>query len=44
LIQRYSGAIDGKTYAFACAIKGDLLTGKDARLIVEAVLERNEYL
>lgn len=35
---------NGNTYAFACAIKGDMLTGKDARAIVETILEQNGYL
>jgi len=35
---------NSKTYAFACAVKGDKLTGKDARIIVENILEQNGYL
>jgi beta-lactamase class D len=35
---------NGKTYAFACAVRGDTLTGKDARVIVETILEQNGYL
>lgn len=34
----------GKTYAFACAIKGEALTGKDARAMVETILEKNGLL
>lgn len=33
-----------KKYAFACAVRGDTLTGKDARAIVETILEQNGYL
>ncbi|HBC87641.1 MAG TPA: penicillin binding protein transpeptidase domain-containing protein [Lentisphaeria bacterium] len=35
---------NGKPYAFACAIKGESLTGKDARTMVEAILEKNGFL
>lgn len=35
---------NGNTYAFACVIKADMLTGKDARVIVETILEQNGYL
>ncbi len=34
----------GRTYAFACAIKGDKVMGKDARVIVERVLEEQGLL
>ena len=34
----------GKKYAFACTIKGDTLTGKDARVIVETILRENGFL
>ncbi len=35
---------NGKTYAFACAIKGEALMGKDARAMVETILEKNGFL
>jgi beta-lactamase class D len=35
---------NGKIYAFACAIKGETLTGKDARIIVNTILENHGYL
>ena len=35
---------NGKTYAFACAIKGESVTGIDARRIVETILEKNGLL
>ena len=34
----------GRTYAFACAAKGDKVQGKDARAIVERVLEAQGLL
>jgi beta-lactamase class D len=33
-----------KIYAFACLIKGESLTGKDARIIVNTILEKHEFL
>lgn len=35
---------NGKNYAFACAIKGETLMGKDARIIVHTILEKQGYL
>lgn len=35
---------NGKNYAFACAIKGETLTGRDARIIVNTILENHGYL
>ncbi len=35
---------NAKTYAFACAVRGDTLTGKDSRAIVDTILEQNGYL
>ena len=35
---------NGRTYAYACAIKGEALTGKDARTMVETMLEKNGFL
>lgn len=36
----YVGYVEngGKTYAFACAIQGDKMTGRDARAIIETIL------
>ncbi|MEI8246691.1 MAG: penicillin-binding transpeptidase domain-containing protein [Lentisphaerota bacterium] len=34
----------GRTYAFACVVKGSALTGMDARRIVETVLEKHGLL
>jgi beta-lactamase class D len=34
----------GQTYSFACALKGDNVMGKDARNVVEIVLERQGLL
>jgi beta-lactamase class D len=34
----------GKTYAFACSAKGDNIMGKDARTIVETILEKQGLL
>ena len=35
---------NGRTYAFACVIKGNALTGMDTRRIVETILEKNGLL
>ena len=35
---------NGRTYAFACAAKGETLTGKDVRVMVESILEKNGFL
>jgi beta-lactamase class D len=35
---------NGKTYSFACAIKGENVMGKDARAIVELILEKQGLL
>ena len=35
---------NSRTYAFACAVKGDKLTGRDARITVENILGQNGYL
>ncbi len=35
---------NGKKYAFACTVKGESLMGKDARAMVEAILEKNGFL
>jgi beta-lactamase class D len=34
----------GRSYAFACAVSGDNIMGKDARTIVECVLEKQGLL
>jgi beta-lactamase class D len=35
---------NGRTYAFACAAMGEKLMGKDARAMVESILENNGFL
>jgi beta-lactamase class D len=35
---------NGKTYAFACAAQGENIMSKDARAIVESVLEKQGLL
>lgn len=42
----YTGYIEGngKTYAFACLVRGEDVMGKDARAIVEAVAEKEGWL
>lgn len=34
----------GTTYSFACLIKGENVSGKDAKGIIEAILKRSEFL